>query len=85
MGRFPEAERALFEGLGRDPESACLHRALGALYTEMKRYPEAKDQLSRALELAPRMAAAWSSLGRLYTVADRQTTPRMPTIVLQQR
>jgi Flp pilus assembly protein TadD len=53
LGREPEADATLREGLAEAPEAAALHHALGLSLVRQQRKTEALEELKRATELEP--------------------------------
>jgi tetratricopeptide (TPR) repeat protein len=52
-GADGESEKALREGLARNPQAAALHHALGLALVRQKRTAEAQAELAQAVKLAP--------------------------------
>jgi Flp pilus assembly protein TadD len=53
-------------GLGFYPESAILHRSLGALYSRIRNFKQARQHLTVAMRTEPRSAATFYELALLF-------------------
>jgi protein O-GlcNAc transferase len=71
VGRRDDAERELTEALGRGPETAALHDALGALLAQAGRTEQALPHFERAVLLEPGRAEAQYLLGAAELVAGQ--------------
>ncbi len=64
-GRYPEAERALLDLIGREPELAGPHANLGIVYARTGRSQQAFESLKEAIRLNPDRAVYYNELGML--------------------
>jgi Flp pilus assembly protein TadD len=71
MGRYPESEHALQEGVKRRPDSAFGQFLFGSLYSRTGRATEAEHSLHEALQLDPNMSQAHLQLVNLYLQEKR--------------
>jgi tetratricopeptide (TPR) repeat protein len=68
--RNQEAEQALRQTVGRDPNNAMAHDLLGVLLSEFGRFEEARACFERAVTIAPLLAGSYYDLVRCRPVTS---------------
>jgi len=67
---FHEAEAALREVVGADPQNSALHFALAAIYRQQEQWDEAYDELAQATHILPDLPENHGALAYLFYRLD---------------
>ena len=69
--QLADAERNLWELVGREPQNAGAINLLGVIRLQQRRYPEAEALFKRSLALAPDSFPAYRNLGQVQALQGR--------------